>query len=289
MTTFTIAGLQLALAPNQDNFAVIREQVLAVKRRFAALDMVLLPELATFGPAPRFAETLPGPTENKYAELAREAGVWLCNGSLFERDGGNIYNTSSVIAPSGKVHCRYRKVYPFLPYEEGVSSGSNFTVFDIPGVGRFGLSICYDMWFPESIRALVWQGAEVILHPTLTNTIDRDIELAMARANACMNQCYLVDINSAAAMGVGQSIVSGPGGEVLHQAGDNQEIIVLELDLAYLRRVREQGWHRLGQPLKSFRDTRVVFPQYQQQRSEFLDQLGKLEKPAGRNWTSESC
>lgn len=288
MTTFNIAGLQLALPANQDNFAVIRQQVLAAKRRFPALDMLLLPELCTFGPAPRFAETLPGTTEDKYGELAIEAGVWLCNGSLFEREGDHIYNTSSVFAPNGKVHCRYRKVYPFLPYEEGISAGSQFKVFDIPGVGRFGLSICYDMWFPESIRALVWQGAEVILHPTLTNTVDRSIELAMARANAAMNQCYLVDINSAAGMGVGQSVIAGPGGEVLHQAGDQQEIIVLQLDLAYLRRVREQGWHTLGQPLKSFRDTPVVFPQYQQQRSEYLDKLGKLAKPAGRNWTSET-
>jgi len=288
MTTFNIAGLQLALSPNQDNFAVIRQQVLAAKRRFSALDMVLLPELCTFGPAPRFAETLPGATEQKYCELAVEAGLWLCNGSLFERDGDQIYNTSSVIAPDGIVHCRYRKVYPFLPYEEGISAGNEFTVFDIPGVGRFGLSICYDMWFPESIRALVWQGAEVILHPTLTNTIDRNIELAMARANACMNQCYLVDINSAATMGVGQSVVAGPGGEVVYQGGDQQEIIIVQLDLAYLRRVREQGWQLLGQPLKSFRDTAVLFPQYQQQRSDYLDKLGPLQKPAGRNWTNES-
>tara|TARA_R110002126_G_scaffold97190_18_gene226795 strand:- start:1174 stop:2046 length:873 start_codon:yes stop_codon:yes gene_type:complete len=289
MTTFTLAGLQLALAPGEDNFPLIREQVLAAKRRYPNLDMVLLPELCTYGPAPRFAEPLPGPTEQKYQQLAIEAGLWLCNGSLFERDGDNIYNTSSVISPEGKVHCRYRKVYPFLPYEIGVSCGDSFKVFDIPGVGCFGLSICYDMWFPESIRALVWQGAEVILHPTLTNTIDRNAELAIARANAAMNHCYMVDINVAGSMGVGQSIVVGPGGEVIHQAAVQHEVIVVELDLAYLRRVRRQGWHSLGQPLKSFRDNPVVFPQYQPAAvSESLNALGPLEKPAAKNWTHGS-
>ncbi|MCH8537711.1 MAG: carbon-nitrogen hydrolase family protein [Alkalimonas sp.] len=289
MSTFTLAGLQLALTSGTDNFPHIREQVLATKRRYPNLDMILLPELCTFGPAPRFAEPLPGPAEQNYCQLAIEAGIWICNGSLFERDGDHIYNTSSVIAPDGKVHCRYRKVYPFLPYEVGVTAGTEFTVFDIPGVARFGLSICYDMWFPESIRALVWQGAEVILHPTLTNTIDRNVELAIARANACTNQSYLIDINAAGTMGVGQSIVAGPGGEIIHQASVHHEAIVVELDLDYLRRVRRQGWHSLGQPLKSFRDHPLAFPQYQPDaRSEALEQLGDLEKPAGRNWTHGS-
>src|SRR3546814_4288082 len=96
-------------------------------------------------------------------------------------------------------------MFPFAPYERGVAPGSEFVVFDVPGAGRFGVSICYDMWFPETTRSLASLGAEVILHPTLTNTIDRDAELAIARASAATNQCYFVDINVAGALGVGRS------------------------------------------------------------------------------------
>lgn len=279
MSVFTIAGLQLSPSASEDNFSTIKAQVLATKRRYPNVAMILLPELATFGPAPRFAADFPNQTDDNFQQLAREAGVWLCNGSLFERDGDHIYNTSSVYTPEGEVACRYRKIYPFLPYEEGISAGNQPQTFTVPGVGVFGISICYDMWFPETTRALIWQGAEVILHPTLTNTIDRDAELAIARASAATNQCYMLDINSASPLGVGRSIIAGPGGEVLHQAGGNQEAIVIDIDLDYLRRVREQGWHSLGQPLKSFRDTQVSFPQYQGQRSAALDALGPLSKP----------
>jgi predicted amidohydrolase len=279
MSVFSIAGLQLSLSASENNFKQIEQQVLATKRRYPNVEMILLPELATFGPAPRHASVFPSATEEQFRKLAKQAEVWLCNGSMFERDGDHIYNTASVFNPAGDTVCRYRKMYPFLPYEEGISAGEQAVTFTVPGVGEFGLSICYDMWFPETIRSLVWQGAEVILHPTLTNTIDRDTETAIARASAATNQCYMIDINSAAPLGNGKSIIAGPGGEVIHRAGDNEEIIVTDLDLNYLRRVRERGWHSLGQPLKSFRDHPLEFPQYQGERSAALDQLGSLSKP----------
>src|SRR5205814_6411054 len=120
---------------------------------------------------------------------------------------------------------RQRKLFPFTPYEAGVAGGSELSVFDIPAVGRFGVTVCYDMWFPETTRTLAAMGAEVILHPSLTTTIDRDIELAIARANAAQNQCFWFDINGIAAGGVGRSIVVGPSGDVLHQAGGEEEAI----------------------------------------------------------------
>lgn len=285
MSVFTIAGLQLSLSATEDNFALIEQQVLATKRRYPNVQLIMLPELANFGPAPRHAAAFPNPTDTAFQQLAQQADVWLCNGSMFERDGDHIYNTASVYDPAGNVVCRYRKMFPFLPYEEGISAGTEPCTFTIPGVGEFGLSICYDMWFPETIRALAWQGAEVILHPTLTNTIDRDTELSIARASAATNQCYMLDINSAAPLGNGKSIVVGPGGEVIHQAADNLEVIVVDVDLDYVRRVREQGWHSLGQPLKSFRDHPVSFPQYQGQRSSALDQMGPLAKPKANTKT----
>lgn len=281
MTVLSIAGLQLALSANQNNFDEIAKQVHNVKKRFPHVTMVVLSELATFGPAPRFAETLPGETENRYAQLAQQTGLWLVNGSLFERAKNRVYNTTSVLSPDGNVIARYRKMFPFLPYEEGISAGDTPCVFEIPGFGTLGLSICYDMWFPETVRALCWQGAQVIIHPTLTNTIDRDVELAIARSNAAVNQCYMVDINAASSMGVGRSIVVGPGGEVIHQSAGEHDVILFDVDFDYVQRVRERGWQGLGQPLKSFRDHRVAYPQYiEGARSESLDCLGPLRKPS---------
>ena len=81
------------------------------------------------------------------------------------------------------------------------------------------VSICYDIWFPETTRTLTSMGAEVLLHPVLTNTIDRDVELSIARATAAQFQCYVFDINGIGAGGVGRSCVVDPSGQVLHEAG----------------------------------------------------------------------
>jgi predicted amidohydrolase len=172
-------------------------------------------------------------------------------------------------------------MFPFLPYEKGITPGSECVVFDVPGVGRFGVSICYDMWFPETTRTLAWMGAEVIIHPTMTNTIDRDLELAIARTSAAVNQCYFVDINCAGRLGNGRSIVVGPDGGVIHQAGIGHEIIPVELDLGLVRRSRRRGLLGLGQVLKSFRDSEAQFPPYRDGHasSATLRDLGPLAVP----------
>ena len=279
MSTFAIAGLQLEI-DHGDNIDAINDEVRGLKRRFPWIDMVLIGELAAFGPKLDKAEALPGPAEARFAEVARECGVWLVPGSLYERQGSRIFNTTPVINPDGDVIARYRKMYPFLPYEQGIDAGDQSIVFDVPGKGRLGISICYDMWFPETTRTLAWMGAEVILHPVMTNTIDRDVELAMARAAAATNQCYVFDINIAGRLGYGKSLVCGPGGEVIHQAGADREIIPVEVDFDYVRRVRERGWNGLGQVLKSYRDAGHDFPQYANgAASAALNRLGTLQKP----------
>jgi len=284
MRRFGIAALQLELGPG-DNFEAIASEVAGVKRRFPWLDMVCIAELACHGVALERAEPMPGPTEKRFQGVARENGIWLLPGSFYERAGETVYNTAPVIDPQGKVVTRHRKLYPFLPFERGVASGDQHTVFDVPDVGRFGVSICYDMWFPETTRALAWHGAEVIIHPSLTNTIDREVEIAMARATAAINQCYFIDLNGAGRLAYGRSSAFGPGGEPLHLAGTGREIIALELDLDLVTNVRERGWNGLGQPLKSFRDTPMNFPQYAPgaHRAGAFSKLGPLERPTGRH------
>ena len=154
-------------------------------------------------------------------------------------------------------------------------------MFDVPRVGRFGVSICYDIWFPETTRMLTSMGAEVLLHPVLTGTIDRDVELSIARATSAMFQCYVFDINGIGAGGVGRSAVFDPSGSCLYQAAGAEEMIPIEGDFAFLRRQRAVGMKGLGQPLKSFRDRAVEFTHYDrnQPTPPYLTQLGPLEMP----------
>lgn len=213
--------------------------------------------------------------------MARQHRIWLLPGSVFEKSGELIYNTMPVIDPDGNIVGRFRKLFPFRPYEAGVEAGTEFFVFDVPGAGRFGVSICYDMWFPETTRTLVAMGAEVILHLSLTPTIDREVELAIARASAAQNQCSFFDINGSGDGGNGRSIIIGRYGDVLYQAGHSDEMIPIEIDIDRVRRSREVGLCGLGQPLKSFRDRTVDFSVYDRVNGDqrYLRTLGPLVKP----------
>ncbi len=262
MQPFAIAGLQLQLSGHGNNLPRMRERLGYLMAVFPWVQMVVFSELAACGPSPKMAQPMPGLAEQAFQEMAARYRLWLISGSHFELAEGKVYNTLSVIDPEGRIVSRYRKMFPFYPYEAGVTPGSEFVVFDVPEVGRFGVSICYDMWFPETSRQLVSLGAEVILHPTLTTTIDRDVELAIARATAATNQCFMVDVNGVGDVGNGRSVVVGPAGDVLYQAGTSEELIPIEIDLERVRRSREVGLRGLGQPLKSFRDSAVHFPVY---------------------------
>jgi predicted amidohydrolase len=281
MSLFSIAALQLDL-PYGDNRDRLEKETARVLARFPWVRMVVFPELCSFGPGLSFAEAMPGPTEIRYQALAKKHNLWLIPGSIYERVGEDIFNTTPVINPEGQVVARYRKMYPFLPYEKGVKSGTEFVTFDVPEVGRFGLSICYDGWVPETTRALVWKGAEVILHPTMTGTIDRAQELIIAQANAITNQCYFVDVNCAGQLGNGRSIIVGPEGEIIHQSGEVEEQVPFTIDLSRVREVRKSGTLRLGQILKSFRDTPIEFPCYRgkYQESPAMAALGPLTMPS---------
>ena len=280
MPSFSIAALQVDL-PFGDNRDRLEKETARVLTRFPWVSMVVFPELCSFGPGLSFAEAMPGPTEARYQALAKKNNVWLVPGSIYERVGDDIFNTTPVINPAGEVVARYRKMYPFLPYEKGVKHGTEFVVFDVPEVGRFGVSICYDGWVPETTRALVWKGAEIIIHPTMTGTIDRPQELIIAQANAITNQCYFVDVNAAGQLGNGRSIIVGPEGEIVHQSGEAGEQIPFTVDLNRVREVRKSGTLRLGQILKSFRDTPIVFPCYrgEYEESAALAGLGALSMP----------
>ena len=283
---FGIAGVQMQVSAFESNVERMGGYLRHIRQRFPWVRMVLFSELAPLGPKHDKAEPLPGPTEQRLCELAHETGLWLIPGSMFELaegpEGPVVYNSTPVIDPAGQVVARFRKLFPFRPYEKDVAAGTQFCVFDVPGAGRFGVSICYDMWFPETTRTLAAMGAEVILHPTMTDTIDRDVELSIARASAVTNQVYFFDINGVGDGGNGRSVVCDPSGYVLHQAQCAAEIMAIDVDFARVRRERERGLRsNLGQPLKSFRDREVEFDVYRReaQVDAYLHTLGRLSKP----------
>lgn len=269
------------VSADTENVTAMATRLNVLMHRFPWVQMVIFSELCAYGPSPLHAQPQGGPAETAFCEMAAYHGIWLIPGSIFEQAGEHVYNTTPVINPSGEIVARYRKMFPFQPYETGIAPGENFVVFDVPDVGRFGVSICYDMWFPETTRTLAALGAEVILHPTMTDTIDRDVELAIARASAATNQCYFFDINGLGDGGIGRSIVIGPSGDVLHQSSVGPESIPIEIDLDRVRRERETGIRSLGQMLKSFRDRPVDFPAYQRDAAttSYLNSLGTLVKP----------
>ncbi len=281
MRPFAIAGLQTRISASHENVTHLIAQIDSLMSLQPWVQMVLASELAPFGLRLENAQPPDGPAEQRFREAAARHGIWLIPGSIFTREGDRIFNTAIVIAPDGAVAGRYRKIFPFYPYEVGVSPGTEFLVFDVPGTGRFGVSICYDMWFPETTRTLAAMGAEVILHPSLTNTLDRDQELSIARASAITNQCFFFDINGVGDGGIGRSIIIGPTGDVIYQAGTAEETMALEIDLDRVSRSREIGLRGLGQVLKSFRDRQVEFKVYDRSSgvASYLDTLGPLAKP----------
>ena len=251
MNHFAIAGLQLAVS-DQDNRYLIRSMSGKGQARLSGLTD------STGGTGQLRPGHTPVPSRCRAADRdlllrtrPRTGYLWLVPGHCMRRPAA-IFNTAGD-KPQGR-GCRPLSQTSFLSaLRKGISAGAEFGVLTYR-VGRFGLSICYDQWFPETTRQLA-DGAEVILCPTMTNTLDRDLELSIARANAAVNQCYFFNINVAGALGNGRSIVVGPG-TVIHQAGADNEIMPVEIDMSLLRRVRSAAHWDWGRHSRAFATAR---------------------------------
>jgi formamidase len=248
-----VAALQTAGVPGdpQATLAQFERNVRALRETFDGLQLVVAPELHLMALPPLLEEDddaspqslavdVPGELTERLAALARETGLWLIPGSVYERAGDAIANTAFVLSPAGDLVTSYRKCFPWQPYET-TQPGTKTVCFDIDGVGRFGIAICHDGAFPEVFRSLAWQGAEAIFQVTLTGTSDREAETVVARANAIVNQVAVVNVNAAAPVGNGRSLVIDPEGAVRYEAGVGEEVVTAVLDLDQVQRVRERG------------------------------------------------
>jgi predicted amidohydrolase len=147
--------------------------------------MIVFSELCAFGPLSHAAQPFQIILKQKCKLKLKEYGIWLLPGSIFEKSEGNIYNTS-VINPQRSSNA-LPKMFPFYPYETGVTQDYITACLTYQMLQDLEC-LWYDMWFPETIRTLVTMER---LHPTLTGTIDREIELSIVRAMASINQCFM--------------------------------------------------------------------------------------------------
>ncbi|MHA3683448.1 carbon-nitrogen hydrolase family protein [Leucobacter sp. HY1908] len=197
--------------------------------------------------------------------IAAEHGIWLSPGSIGERGpGGEFYNTQLLFDPMGVLRASYRKIFPWRPFEPHLP-GTEFVVEQMDEIGTAGLSICYDAWFPEHSRQLAWLGADMVLNIVKTTSEDREQELVLARANAIVNQNYMISVNCAGPVGRGRSIAVGPEGWVLAEAGIGEQTLVVPFDRAEVARIRSEGTAGSNRLWSQFApsDAPVPLPMYQ--------------------------
>ncbi|MER6978059.1 carbon-nitrogen family hydrolase [Streptomyces carpinensis] len=229
-----------------------RRRAAALVREQTGADLVVLPELWTTGAFAfedfgREAEPLEGPTYEAMAKAASDAGVWLHAGSIPERDpDGPLYNTSLVFTPTGDLAAAYRKVHRF-GFDKGeavlMGAGRDLVTVRLPDT-TLGLATCYDLRFPELFRGLVDAGAQTLVVPAGWPERRRAHWTLLARARAVEDQAFVLACGTAGThAGVpqaGHSIVVDPWGEVLAEAGHDEEILTVDFDPGKVATTREQ-------------------------------------------------
>lgn len=245
------------------------DQAVAGYEPFLPIKLLVFPEFAHAAPVYPAAEdllrhlTVPIPNEHteRYAAKAAELGVYIQTGTFLEEDPawpGKVFNTTCLIGPEGMLF-RYRKVNPWLPFEVHSSphdlEGYDEELFPVARtpIGNLGVAICYDWLFPEALRQLAANGAEVLLRVSAYMdpwgaTPPMDWWTVVNRCRAIENMCYVVASNQAASQEryppfswPGGSMVVDFDGRILAQAdpGPGTKIVVAPIDLSALRHERE--------------------------------------------------
>ena len=257
-------------ADREENRQRLREKILKLGREGA--ELVVLQELheglyfCQVESVDRFdeAETIPGPSTHFYGEVAKEAGVVLVL-SLFEKRASGLYhNTAVVLERDGSIAGRYRKMH--IPDDPAYYEKFYFTPGDLgfepieTSVGRLGVLVCWDQWYPEAARLMALAGADLLIYPTAIGTESTDTPeeqlrqreawILVQRGHAVANGLPVVTVNrvgyepdpSGVTGGItfwGQSFVAGPQGELLELLPTNTEAeSVVEVDMERSELVR---------------------------------------------------
>ena len=210
------------------------------------------------------AEPIPGPSTTFFGELAKELGLVIVT-SLFERRAPGLYHNTAVVMDSdGSIAGKYRKMH--IPDDPAYYEKFYFTPGDLgfhpisTSVGKIGVLVCWDQWYPEAARLMALQGAELLVYPTAIGyessdtpqeqERQREAWTTVQRGHAVANGLPVVTVNrtghepdpSCQTNGIqfwGSSFVAGPQGELLYRATQNEEVCtVVEVDIAHCERVR---------------------------------------------------
>lgn len=259
MDRFTAAAIQLHVDSDKGaNLARAERLVRDAANRGARL--IALPELFFWGghrdAELEAAEPIPGPTTNALSALARELGVFLIGGSVLERVEGlaKVYNTCVAFDADGAAIATYRKVHLFdvdisdrVAIRESTNRAAGAeTVVATCDLATIGLSICYDLRFPELFRRLVDLRATVVCMPSAFTFATGSAHWEpLLRARAIENQVYLIAPNqhgrgASGVLNYGHSMIVDPWGTVLAHAAEGDGVILADIDLAYLERVRRE-------------------------------------------------
>jgi predicted amidohydrolase len=256
-----VRAAAVQLNSNEDferNLASADRLVRAAARQGA--ELIVLPEKWTaLGDPERvaaLAQPLDGPAISWARRLAQELAIDLVAGSISEQvvDLDKCQNTSVHVGPDGDVRGVYRKLHMFDVEVEGVSyaesaheqAGDELVVSDLDGGAQMGMTICYDLRFPELYRRLTLRGAEVLSVPSaFTLPTTRDHWEILLRARAIENQCFVVAANQVGEhpggfRSGGRSMIVDPWGLVLATASDGEGVAVAELDMENLRAIRRR-------------------------------------------------
>ncbi|TDA70465.1 MAG: carbon-nitrogen hydrolase family protein [Clostridia bacterium] len=246
-----VAAVQMSSGADKgQNLARAEELVREAVRQGAGL--VSLPEhfscLVPEAERPGQAEPVPGPTTAFLAALSRELGIYLHAGSLLEQAGepGKCYNTGILFGPGGDILAAYRKIHLFdvsvggHGYHESATTLAGEEVVAVPTpLTILGLSICYDLRFPELYRRLAGAGAGVLFVPAaFTMYTGKDHWEILVRARAIENQAYVVAAAQFGGSYFGHSMIVDPWGTPLAVAQEREMVVVAAIDLAWLEKVR---------------------------------------------------
>ena len=210
------------------------------------------------------AESIPGPSTERFGKLAKELGIVIVT-SLFERRATGLYhNTAVVIERDGTIAGKYRKMH--IPDDPAYYEKFYFTPGDLgfhpisTSVGKLGVQVCWDQWYPEGARLMALQGADLLIYPTAIGyessdtpeeqARQREAWITVQRGHAVANGLPVIAVNrtghepdpSGQTNGIqfwGTSFVAGPQGEIVYEAcDDDEESIIVEMDMDHSEQVR---------------------------------------------------
>jgi predicted amidohydrolase len=217
-------------------------ELLISKAAELGVQVATFPECALTGynlshsEAKTISESIPGPATSRIIKACQESEIFVTLGMLELDHEGQCFNSAVLLGPEG-ILAKYRKTHlPYLGVDRYLASGDQIVGPFTTSIGQLGLLICYDLRFPEPIRALALQGAQVVLLPTAWPDKANFYPEFMAQSRAAENGIYLVAANrigeERGTRYLGRSVIAGPDGKKLGEGSkDKEEILIAEIDL----------------------------------------------------------